>query len=449
MAALTIMLNKFLSTVKKYNMINPGDRVLACVSGGADSVALLLLLNDAKDFLNISITVAHVNHMIRGAEADRDEDFVRNLSSDLDIPCVVARINIPELAEECRQSIELTARDERYSFFNSLDCDKICTAHTKTDSAETFLMNICRGTGLHGLTSIPPVRDNIVRPLIEFSRSETEQCCKNHGVSFITDSTNLTADCTRNKIRLNVIPLLNEISPSFENSVSRCISSVSTDEDCLYKLSSEVFNNRFNASEKTLDVNGLKSTHFSILSRVVIKYISSFDNCDPEKYHIDYICDNIDKSFSLSLPGGLTVGGNGRFLYPVDTIQNSQLSLRLSKYDYNEFEYCGIKYSCFPSYTDSTEIFDGDLLIDFESVSDYFTVRNRMPGDKVRLKKRNCTKTLKKLFNELKLTPEERARSVMFTDEKGIFALSGFNNKINCSENILNNKYLVIRFRRL
>lgn len=428
-------------------MFQSGDSVLACVSGGADSVAMLLLLNETKDILGINITVVHVNHMIRGSEADRDECFVRNLSSGLSIPFISEHIDIPKIAKSRNESLELVARDERYKFFNSLNFDKICTAHTKSDCIETFIMNFSRGCGLNGLTSIPPVRNNIVRPVIDFFRNETEYCCAKYGYDFVTDSTNLVADCTRNKVRLKLIPEMTQIFSGFENNVARCISGIYDDEICLSSIANSKFNEAFDRDKYILNVESLSDVPSAILSRVVIIFLNNISAVSPEKIHIDYICENFNNKFSVTIPGGVTICGNGKFIYQLKLSQNSQFTLRLSKYDINDFDFNGNHFTVSPIYGEINSVEPGALLIDFNDIDDYFEVRTRLPGDKIKIKKRNCTKSIKKLYNELKISQQEKESALFFVDSKGIFAISGFENSINKS-NKTNSEYLLIKFRR-
>ena len=157
------MLNKVAKTIEKYDMIKKGERILVGLSGGADSVSLLLCLRELG-YSNIS--ACHINHQLRGDESFRDENFCIELCRSLDIPLQVHRINVREYCEKNSVSLEEGARKLRYDIFSQSNCDKTATAHSLSDCFETMLFNLIRGTGLKGLCSIPPVRDNIIRPLI-------------------------------------------------------------------------------------------------------------------------------------------------------------------------------------------------------------------------------------------------------------------------------------------
>ena len=209
--------------------------VVVGVSGGADSVALLRVLCQCRDAISLQkgvkpadalkINVIHINHMIRGEEADRDERFVQDLCQHLDVSFKVYREDIPKMARDQHLSEEEAGRIFRYQCFEKeadlLSKDgtdarevRIAVAHNKDDLAETVLFNMIRGSSLLGLSGIKPVVGRIIRPLLMTSRAEIEEYLKELGQDYITDSTNLTTDYTRNKIRLSIIPQLREINGS-------------------------------------------------------------------------------------------------------------------------------------------------------------------------------------------------------------------------------------------
>lgn len=206
------MREQVISVMKKYNMLEKGDKVVIGVSGGADSVALLAMLNDLRKEMALTLFVVHVNHGIRGNEAKRDEDFVINLCNSMDIQCQVKSYDVPSLAKKWSMTEEEAGRKVRYDAFNECledkQANKIAVAHNLNDQAETVLMRLCRGTGLTGLGGIPPKRDNIIRPLIECSRNQIEQWLEEKNIEFCMDSTNMETDYTRNKIRLEILPYL-------------------------------------------------------------------------------------------------------------------------------------------------------------------------------------------------------------------------------------------------
>lgn len=208
--------NSIYKTIERYNLLEQKDSLIIGVSGGADSVCLLAALANLRDtkeeFRDLKLFAVHVHHGIRGAEADRDASFVEKLAKDLSVPCRIVKINVPKLSEESGMSEEETGRRERYRIFEEIRDEfhftKIAVAHNKNDLAETFLMNLARGTGLTGLAGIRPVNGHIIRPLIETDRSEIEATVRELGLDFVTDSTNLSDDYTRNRIRHVILPEL-------------------------------------------------------------------------------------------------------------------------------------------------------------------------------------------------------------------------------------------------
>ena len=195
------MMDKIKETITRYNMLQENDVVAVAVSGGADSIALLHTLHSLKHELGITVVACHVNHNLRGEESIRDAQFVEDFCSINKIPVTFYSI---EVKVDKHESVEERARKMRYECFDKL-CNelnaKLATAHTASDNAETVFLNILRGTGTKGLCGIPPVRDNIIRPLLRCTREEIENYCKENSLSFVTDSSNLSDDYTRNKIK--------------------------------------------------------------------------------------------------------------------------------------------------------------------------------------------------------------------------------------------------------
>ncbi|MBR1689039.1 MAG: tRNA lysidine(34) synthetase TilS [Prevotella sp.] len=216
--------------IRSQHLLSDGDSCLVALSGGADSVALLLLLGE----LGYRVEAAHCNFHLRGEEAERDEQFVRQLCESRAVPLHLAHFDTRQYAVLHHVSIEMAARQLRYRYFAQLRADlglaAVCVAHHRDDSVETLLMNLIRGTGIHGLHGIRPKRDHIIRPLLCLSRSEIEDYLNFVHQDYVTDSTNLTADIVRNKIRLRVLPLLNEINPAASRNIQRTAENIAEAE---------------------------------------------------------------------------------------------------------------------------------------------------------------------------------------------------------------------------
>ena len=209
--------------MRKNNYIEAGDGILAGVSGGADSVCLLLLLHRLQEEIPFTLAAAHVNHGIRGESAGRDQKFVEELCAGLGIPCYVETQNVPALAAMWHKSEEEAGREVRYRFFKRLcrehGFQKAAVAHNRDDNMETVLHNLFRGTGIDGMTGIPSDRPGLIRPLLPFSRVQIETYLKQRNQSFCTDESNADLHYTRNKIRNLVMPAVRQINARAEEHI--------------------------------------------------------------------------------------------------------------------------------------------------------------------------------------------------------------------------------------
>ncbi len=267
------MVSKIKETIARYDMLKKDEVVVVAVSGGADSIALLHALYSLKQELGITVLACHVNHNLRGEESKRDEQFVRDFCSSRKIPVTFYSIDIKV---DKHESVEERARKMRYECFeklcNELDA-KLATAHTASDNAETVFLNILRGTGTKGLCGIPPVRGNIIRPLIRCTREDVESYCKENELRYVTDSSNLSDDYTRNKLRHRLIPLLQEFNPSLFEAVSRMTSAVYDDNALLERISSEAKENA--RTDDGYSCEKLAELERTVLCRVVSSVLSN------------------------------------------------------------------------------------------------------------------------------------------------------------------------------
>ncbi|MEG1945543.1 MAG: tRNA lysidine(34) synthetase TilS [Lachnospiraceae bacterium] len=210
------MYQKILSFMEKHHMIEKGDCILAAVSGGADSICLLEILKRYQEHMEFTLGVVHVEHGIRGKESQNDAEFVEHYCKTHGIPCVVYHCKAAEYARTHKMTVEEGARKLRYEYFaqgaRKLGADKIAVAHNQNDCAETMLFHLARGTGLRGLGGIQPVREKIIRPLLCVERKEIEAYLEGQNQKFCTDSTNEELNYTRNKIRHQVLPVLETIN---------------------------------------------------------------------------------------------------------------------------------------------------------------------------------------------------------------------------------------------
>lgn len=220
------MLNKVKTYIETHKLLRPNGRYIVGLSGGADSVALLLILKE----LGYYIEAAHCNFHLRGKESQRDEEYCINLCNEEDVKLHLTHFQTAEYAELHKVSIEMAARTLRYNYFETLrqdiGADAVCVAHHRDDSVETVLLNLVRGTGLRGLMGIRPRNKYIIRPLLACSKADIEAYLAAKGQLFVTDSSNLVADVKRNKLRLEVVPTLKEINPSFDDTIMKMSESI-------------------------------------------------------------------------------------------------------------------------------------------------------------------------------------------------------------------------------
>ncbi|QCX33760.1 tRNA lysidine(34) synthetase TilS [Caloramator sp. E03] len=235
------MREKVISTIEKYGMISKGDRIIIGLSGGPDSTALIHVLNSLKELYDIKLYSAHINHMIRGEEAKRDEEYARILSQSLSVPFYLKRFDVLNYAKDMKMSLEEAGRFIRYSFFNEIaqrvGANKIALAHNMNDQAETVIMRFLRGSGISGLGGIKPVRDGkYIRPLIECNRDEIEEYCKTNNLNPVIDSTNKKNIYVRNRIRLEVIPYLkNHFNSNIIENLYRMAEIIRDEDDFIQK----------------------------------------------------------------------------------------------------------------------------------------------------------------------------------------------------------------------
>lgn len=225
-----MLCSKIKQTVSKHRMLSPGDRVVVAVSGGPDSVCLLRALLSLAPEFHLALHVAHLDHRFRGSESAAEAEFVRDLAKKLGVPATVEGIDVPSYCAGRGLSAQAGARDVRYRFLRqaavAFNADRIALGHTANDQAETLLMRLIRGAGVSGLSSIPPVREDIIRPLIECTRDEVLASLTDWGQDFVTDPSNQKPVYTRNRVRLEVIPALERINP-------RVVEALAADADIL------------------------------------------------------------------------------------------------------------------------------------------------------------------------------------------------------------------------
>ena len=293
-------------TIKKYNMIEENDSIVVAVSGGPDSMSLLSVLIKLKQKMNITLVVAHVNHMIR-AVADSETEYVKKFCHDNGIDCFVKKVDVVKLAEQQKISTEEAGRNIRYDFFEEvfekINANKIAIAHNKNDNAETVLMNIMRGSGVTGLKGIEPVRANkFIRPLIECDRKSIEQYCINQNLNPKFDESNKENIYTRNKVRNLLIPYIEkEFNPNIIESINR-LSNLATQEneyiDRIVKKECANIIISKTKQEVKLDLKKFNALDDFIKSKAILEYVRELFGTTKgiEKIHIQDIIKMCEKN---------------------------------------------------------------------------------------------------------------------------------------------------------
>lgn len=387
--------------------------VLLALSGGADSSALLHLLCRLRSTSPFPLYAAHVNHNIRGEslgnEAVRDENFCRRVCEALGVELFVESIDVPALAKKTGQSLETAAREARYAFFARIMQEKkikiLVTAHNADDNFETQLFNLCRGCGIDGLCGIPesrpfPEADGIIaRPILSGSKSEILEFCHKNGIEYVTDSTNFQDDCTRNKLRLNIIPQLKEIFGSPEKSGTRLASSAREDSDFICSEAEAIL---LTLGEK-IDLYILRGLHPSIAKRVIKKAFESHSDAGLESIHVESILSfaKEGKNGRISLPDGISAvfEGNNLTFNREDRAAAASASYSLSLSE-------GINYIEGTPFAVSLDKLDASVPLGYKIYASAnvtsalpLSARNRREGDRIldcgmhkRIKKLMCDK---------------------------------------------------------
>ncbi|BCS86505.1 tRNA(Ile)-lysidine synthase [Prevotella herbatica] len=420
------MLNKFALRVKRYveinHLLSANGRYLVALSGGSDSVALLRVMID----LGYCVEAMHCNFHLRGEESDRDEKFCENLCNEQNVPFHRVHFDTKSYASLHKVSIEMAARELRYDYFEKLrkdlSADAILVAHHRDDSVETLLINLIRGTGLHGLQGISSRNGYIIRPLLDVSRNDIIDYLNSIQQNYVTDSSNNVDDVTRNKIRLNIIPLLNQINPSasadiaktanrirqaaciFDEAIKKCI-----DEVVVKKTSSCTY----------IDIDRLKSM---ISSEYVLYSIIHDYSFTPSQ--IEQISENLDapsgkiwtsKSHNLLIDRGMIIINS----INVDDNQNKIMKIpETGNYYYNEnlefrFSVSEIDSDFKPSKISEVVTLDADK-VNFPLV-----IRHIKNADRFVPFGMNGSKLLSDFLTDNKLTLFDKQKQLVIEDNEG------------------------------
>ena len=382
------MLNELQAALK--GMVSRDERVICALSGGADSVALLFGLYLLKDKLGIVPEAAHFNHQLRGAESDRDEQFVRQLCDRYEIPLHVGTARV----KAGPKGLEAAAREARYAFFDSLGA-KVATAHTADDNAETVLMHLVRGTGLKGLGGIAPVNGRYIRPMLNVTREQVLAFLTEYHLPYVEDSSNAGDAFLRNRLRHHVMPLLRQENPCLAENVSRMAQRLRQDEAALAALARET---------QLPTVTQLRQMQSAVRSRVLERFLKENGVKEPEAEHIalaESLVFSENPSARGQFPGGITIRRSyDRLEAAADQSGDAYRML------------CGPAQTLENSETVFTVRPIGPVV-----------VRSRQSGDEMRLS--GGTKSLKKLFIDRKIPAHLRSSVPVVADDAGVIGVYG------------------------
>lgn len=427
--------DKIAETLRRYDMQTADTPVVAGFSGGADSMALVHALHRSGQ----RVIAAHVHHGLRGDEADRDEAAVRQFCNAHGIALEVLHADVRARARELGIGVEACGRAVRYDFFAALAARfgaKIATAHTLSDVCETVLLHLARGTGLQGLCGIPPVRGEIIRPLIDVTRAEVEAYCTHYALPFVTDSTNLQTCYARNRVRLQVVPALREVNPAFEEAVQRLTQQCR--EDAAYLQA------QAQAALAAAEINGGYSTEaFVQMPRAVraramqlaIKRVVDFVPSAAQTEQMHHVVEHGS--------GTVALFGQVRFC-----VERTLLRILTEQPEQIAWEFavnCGktvlpdgrtivLEHKILTNSENDINfqkiLFHNSL--DYGTISHNTTFRNRRAGDFFRPAGRGVTKSLKKLLNEAGIPPSQRDALALLADGSRVLWLEGFGVSQDC-----------------
>lgn len=430
------MLSRVKTTIEKYGMLRPKERVVVGVSGGADSICLLHVLLELQEY-GTDIVVAHLDHGIRGKEAKRDSLFVKKAAESLGLKFEPGEADVPRFKKESKMTLEEAARVLRYKFLEETRkkyrADKIATAHTLDDQAETVLMRLIRGSGSRGLSGIPPVSKGvIIRPLIETPRSEVEKYLDSKGIEWIEDSTNKLRTMLRNRIRLDLLPELGTYNPRIKETLSRTSDLLRIEGDYIDRQAKKNFGRIFElgAPELKGDLRKFRRLHqalrLSILRLAIegldksLKNITSLHLVTADEFLISGAV-----SGEAGFPDEIVIAkGYDSFLLTTRSALERGFSYVIGapgKWSFPEFEVDIKKVTARTLEEEREDV----AYLDAGKVEFPIEVRSPRPGDRFIPLGMKGEKKLKNFFIDSKVPRYERSRTPVFTSRGEIFWIGG------------------------
>lgn len=438
------MINKVKAFVIENNLIENEDKVLVALSGGPDSVCLLNILFELRREFNIEIAAAHVNHMLRGDEAFKDEEYARDMCNNLNIDFFSERIDINKISKERGISHELAGREERYKYFHLISekngYNKIAIAHNSNDQAETVLMNMMRGSGIEGLCGIRSKRKGgIIRPILCLSREEIERYCNINNLNPRIDKSNLENVYNRNKVRLDILPYMKKnFNKDIIETINRMASLLQIDNDFMEKECNNYYK-KFctNHVDKLIISKEAFSIEKAILTRLIkkafVKFTGKHTNFEMKHIHEVISLANKETNKRINIPNGIIAENiYGDIYLRFKEVKNNEFQeIILSK---SELEGNNVD---FENYIISFDLIDNkkniefsnNVLIkffDYDKIKEKLIIRKRLNGDRIIPLGMKGSKKLKDIFIDLKLPIEERNQVPVLCFDNEIAWLVGY-----------------------
>lgn len=424
------MYQKVKAYVKKWHMLQKEDSVIAGISGGTDSVCLLFMLLKLQKELGFALMAVHVNHGIRGAEAERDEAYVKRLCRQWNVRLKVYRENVPEYAKEHGMTEEEAGRDIRRTCFCKVLKEwggtKIALAHHENDNVETLLWNLCRGTGIRGLGGIAPVNDVWIRPLLCVKRREIESYLKKRGISYCTDTTNADRRYMRNRIRMDVIPYLEDcVNTESVSHMGKTMERMYELEQYIleevgqYKESCTGWKNGRRIIRQTEYTKIPKALRDNVLHEILCE--TAGRRKDIEEVHVQMLRDLFTKQVGkrIDLPYGVTA---------IRTYEGVRFEKNIP-----EASYAGDENELF-----SIRVFDrepGNVTFpekiytkwfDYDIIKNTVKIRHRIAGDSIVINRYGGRKKLKQYFTDQKVPQEDRDKIWIAADGDEVLWIVGY-----------------------
>ena len=453
------MISTIKETIIKEKLIEKNDNILIALSGGPDSVFLFHVLRILKDILSFNIYASHINHMYRGIDADNDESFVRELCNTYGVKLFVKRKNAIEYAHELKLTEEEAGRKLRYDFFNEnlkyIGNGKIAVAHNLNDQSETVLQRIIRGTGIDGLSAMSYKSHNIIRPILNINKKDIIKYLDDNGYVFCKDYTNDLPMYGRNKIRLNLIPYLEEnFSPNIQNILFRMSKIMEKDSQIIEKYVNIIYNNAI--SQRTedkviLNINYLKSLDENEVGRVIKKAIKDVkgNTINVENKHINYalsLLNNNTTGKSINLTDDIVIIVSYDNMIITKTVEkNINFEYNINVDEEIEIKEIGKTILLTVENADSYIKKDNEFYVDYDKINGKLKVRNRRNSDYMIPFGMSGKKKLKDIFIDCKIPLNERHKMILLVDDDKIIWLEKYRISNECRVTNTTQKILTIK----